>query len=185
MKKAGVFLLLIALFLGLTPVQAGHELPWYPSFYPQEIRIETVNPISATALLQKAAIHAYVGGNPAIEGQTPPDVSYVESLQSYLVMTVNPGSRLSGDRKQRIVAARQLVSTLAGTNGAYIFHPYAVTPYHMDYLHHFDLVQDSKKKYSLPSSAVRDAAGRIFKLEGKGNLPQKIIRALGQVQAKT
>ena len=178
MKKAGVFLLLIALFLGFTPAEAGHELPWYPSFYPQEIRIETVNPISAAALLQKTAIHAYVGGNPAIEGKTPPDVSYVESLKSYLVMTFNPSLRLSRDREERIAAARQLVSTLAGVKGAYIFHPYPVTPYHMDYLHHFDLVQASKGEYSRPSSAARDPAGHPFKFEGKGNLPQKIIRSL-------
>lgn len=185
MKKASIFFLLTALFLGLTPVQAGHELPWYPSFYPQEIRIKTVNPISAADMLKNAAIHAYVGENPAFQGKTPSDVGYVESLKSYLVMTFNPDSRLSRDLEERIAAARQLVSTLAETKGAYIFHPYPVTPYHMDYLYHFDLVQESKKKYSLPSSAVRDRAGWTFKLDGKGDMPEKIIKALGQEKAKT
>jgi len=41
--------------------EAGHEIPYYPSFYPQEIRVEFAEPSAGLRLFEKNAIHAYVG----------------------------------------------------------------------------------------------------------------------------
>jgi len=38
----------------LQAARAGHESPFYPSFYPQEIRIETLDPGAAKAGWSKA-----------------------------------------------------------------------------------------------------------------------------------
>ena len=35
---------LVCAVLGLASVRAGHEINYYPSFYPQEIRIEPLDP---------------------------------------------------------------------------------------------------------------------------------------------
>src|SRR2546422_6546127 len=39
---------------------AGHEIPFYPAFYPQEITLTVVAPAAAPRLLGKNALHAYV-----------------------------------------------------------------------------------------------------------------------------
>jgi hypothetical protein len=183
-KKAGTLIFLATLLTCLTPVKAGHELPWYPSYYPQEIRVKAVDPGSAAASLQDATIHAYVGGNPSFEGKIPANVSYAESLKSYLVITFNPASPSLKGREKRISAARKLVATLSGVEGAYVFHPYPVTPYHMDYLHHFDLAQASKEEYLHPSRGAQSAAGLPLRVRAQGNLAQELIRSRGQVEEK-
>ncbi len=48
--------------LAAMPAGAGHELSFYPSFYPQEIRIETHG--ARAELLEKNHLHAYVGADP-------------------------------------------------------------------------------------------------------------------------
>src|SRR5712691_3126374 len=53
---------------------AGHEFPFYPSFYPQEITVEALDARSAAQRLAKGTLHAYAGGeitaqpNPAKTG---------------------------------------------------------------------------------------------------------------------
>jgi hypothetical protein len=48
---------------------AGHELTFYPSFYPQEITVRFVPSAgTAAALLRRNALHAYVGGDPFAGG---------------------------------------------------------------------------------------------------------------------
>ena len=71
---------------------AGHESTFYPSFYPQELRIETVDAGSAAARLRGGSLHAYVGGDPFAGGALAAGVGSVPSLGSYLVVTVNPAS---------------------------------------------------------------------------------------------
>ncbi|NIN64724.1 MAG: hypothetical protein GTO63_08490 [Anaerolineae bacterium] len=143
-----------------------------------------VDSVSAAAFLQNATIHAYVGGNPSFEGKIPSDVSYAESLKSYLVSTFNPASPSVKGREKRISAARKLVATLAGVEGAYVFHPYPVTPYHMDYLHHFDLAEASKEEYLHPSRGAQGEADLRLRVRAKGNLEQEIIRSLGDLEEK-
>ena len=62
-----------------TPGDAGHEFPFYPSFYPQEIQIEVVDPPTAATRLQDGSLHAYLGPDP-FAGAPPPNVSAIDSL---------------------------------------------------------------------------------------------------------
>ena len=71
-RGRGVALIGGALFLAaLQAAQAGHESPFYPSFYPQEIRISTLDPAAAAAGWNKARVHVYVGADP-FSGTRPP-----------------------------------------------------------------------------------------------------------------
>src|SRR3989441_12576634 len=58
---------------------AGHEIPFYPSFYPQEITLTVVAPAAAPRLLGKNALHAYVG---PLDSATPAHTAWIESLRS-------------------------------------------------------------------------------------------------------
>src|SRR5215831_8708343 len=169
--------ILAALWLTLfMPLKAfpGHELPYYPSYYPQEIRIEPLDPASATTLLQKSAIQAYIGGDPFPDGKTPANVGAAESLGAYLVVTFNPASDLLHDRERRCAAARQLLTTLAGHTETYRFHPYPVTPYHMDYLYHVDALEASKQAYHARSTESARAAGLTLKVKANGQLAAQL-----------
>jgi hypothetical protein len=42
---------------------------------------------------------------------------------------------------------RRVLVAAAARKESYIFHPYPVTPYHSDYLQHFDLAESVKNKY--------------------------------------
>jgi len=130
------FLLLSGLMF--LPARAGHELPYYPSFYPQEIRLEVVGPATAAQRLREHSLHAYLGGMPDFAGPVPAHVNAVTSLASYLVLTFDGEAARLWPRAQRCSAAPAVLTALSETTGAYVFHPYPVTPYHGDYLHHFD-----------------------------------------------
>jgi len=73
-------ILFVFCLLWAAPSGAGHELPFYPSYYPQEIRIQTLPPSAAPSLLKNAGLHAYVGADPFAGGRAPADVKPVESL---------------------------------------------------------------------------------------------------------
>lgn len=160
-------LVLLAWILVAVPARAGHEFPFYPSFYPQEIQIVAVEPPSAAEQLQKGSLHAYVGGDPFGE-RIPPNVGHVEFLGSYVVVTVNTGR--FADKEARCAAARRAMERIA--TGSYTFHPYPVTPYHADFLQHFDLAEAAKKEY--PSRA---AGGASLRIRAKGDLAKKLVRS--------
>lgn len=138
-RLAGATLLLAAWLAGAAPASGGHEFPFYPSFYPQEIRIETVAPRAAVGRLQDGSLHAYVGADPFAGTGVPPNVSPVESLGAYVVVTLNPAAPFFADRAERCLAARAVVESLAARPGRFTAHPYPVTPYHGDFLQHADL----------------------------------------------
>jgi len=125
---------------------AGHEIPFYPSFYPQEIKIDVMEPAAAARLLRTKAIHAYVGADPFAGGAAPEHVVYVESLKSYVVLTFTPQLGSLSNVGARCAAGARILKVLGRSQGIYTFHPYPVTPYHDDYLSHFDLVEAAKKK---------------------------------------
>lgn len=160
-------LVLLAWIVVAVPARAGHEFPFYPSFYPQEIQIVAVEPPSAAEQLQKGSLHAYVGGDPFGE-RVPPNVGHVEFLGSYVVVTVNTGR--FADKEARCAAARRAMERIA--TGSYTFHPYPVTPYHADFLQHFDLAEAAKKEY--PSRA---AGGASLRIRAKGDLAKKLVRS--------
>jgi hypothetical protein len=128
------------------PTWAGHESPFYPSYYPQEIRLQSVSPAAAGRLLERASIHAYVGADPFASHTAPSDTAVVASLGSYVVVTMNTSGRLA-DRATRCVTARDVIRTLARKPG-FAFHPYPVTPYHRDYQVHADLAQAAQRDYA-------------------------------------
>jgi hypothetical protein len=134
--------LVLTLAAGASPARAGHELPFYPGYYPQEIRIEAVAPAAAVPLLRNGTLHAYVGSDPFAGGRLPAHVASVDSLGGYLVARFNPA--VPG-AEARCAAAARAGKTLGGPRAGAVSHPYAVTPYHADYLQHWDLAQSARK----------------------------------------
>jgi hypothetical protein len=131
-----------------TVAEAGHEIPYYPSFYPQEIALGFAEPAAAPRLFAKNAIHAYVGSLTAPNGR--PALAWVESFRAFVVLTFNPGSRAFSDARDRCAAASRLTSALARVRAAYVTYPYPVTPWHDDYLQHADLVEAAKARAAAP-----------------------------------
>jgi len=122
--------------------EAGHEIPYYPSFYPQEITVTAAEPGAALRLLARNAIHAYVGPLAAPKGAA--ELAWVESFRAFIVLTFNPASRAFAEPRERCAAAMRLAPALATAKPEYVVYPYPVTPWHDDYVHHADLVEAAK-----------------------------------------
>jgi hypothetical protein len=120
--------------------RAGHEFPFYPSYYPQEITVRVVSPADAAPKLRDGSLHAYVGADPFRGGPTPGNVTRVESLEAYVVVTLNVAAPFFGDAPRRCRAARAVTDALQWGPPARR-HGYPVTPYHPDYLQHADLAR--------------------------------------------
>ena len=135
---AGLLLAVLCIMLFPSAADAGHELPYYPSYYPQEIRIESMETRAAATLLQKSAIHAYIGADPFPSAKLPANIGAAASFGAYLAVTFNPASAALPNSERRCTAAGQLLGMLERAQASYRVHPYPVTPYHMDYLYHFD-----------------------------------------------
>ncbi|MBI4562598.1 MAG: hypothetical protein HY724_11200 [Candidatus Rokubacteria bacterium] len=162
---------IVVWLLAVVPAQAGHEFPFYPSFYPQEITIEATAPDVGAERLAKGSLHAYVGGDPFREKPAPANVAHVEFLGSYVVVTLNTASGLFPDRQARCAAAHKAVDSLAA--GAYTFHPYPITPYHSDFLQHFDLSEAAKREYRAPRAA--SSSGPPLRIRTRGALAEKLV----------
>ncbi|HKE42068.1 MAG TPA: hypothetical protein VKG21_19730 [Casimicrobiaceae bacterium] len=167
----------LAAFVVSQPAKAGHESPFYPSFYPQEIRIETLDPASVIQGWAKTPVHAYVGDDLFAGGNVPADAAAVASLRSYLVLSFDAEHgryAVSGsDAPSRCAAARRVLPRLA--RDGYIFHPYPVTPYHSDYLEHSDLASEALNFYQTAPVASVSQAG--LKIRPKGPLAQALVPA--------
>jgi hypothetical protein len=153
MRAFGRVVALGAAVAVLGPAQAGHEPPVYPSYYPQEIRIEPIEPAAAGRALVEGRIQAYVGTLDGLPAGAEESIRFVESLGSYLVVHVNPDSPLAADADGRCALAARAVSALAGEQDGFRFHPYPVNPFHPDYLHHFDLAVQAKSRFGEPAGA--------------------------------
>lgn len=150
-------------------VRAGHEMPVYPSYYPQEIRIEPMAPAVAAEALAKTRIQAYVGDLP------PPAaganaVRGVETLGAYLVVRVNPASPAAKDKNGRCAVAARVVGGLADGDADFRRHPYPVTPFHADYFHHADLAAAAAMRAGKPAG---DAGA--LKLRADGELAARVL----------
>jgi hypothetical protein len=110
---------------------AGHEFPFYPSFYPQEITVEALDARSAAERLAQGTLHAYAGGALA-EPAGPAKTGSVASLGGFVVAKADPGG---------CADARSLKDVLPMDA---IWHPYPVTPFHADYLHHADRAEAAR-----------------------------------------
>lgn len=168
---------LVAVIFTQRTAQAGHESPFYPSFYPQEIRIETLDPAAAAAGWPKARVHAYVGDDLFDGGPVPANAAAAESLRSYLVLTFDAVSgryaAVSSDAQTRCAAAGRALRALAPGGTGYVPQPYPVTPYHADYLEQFDLARRAQVQYL---SRVGDAAvGPSLRIRAKGRVAQMLV----------
>src|SRR5688572_23293836 len=97
-------------FLGVA--HAGHEFPFYPSFYPQEITVEALDAQAAAQRIAKGTLHAYAGGEIAARSD-PAKTGTVASLGGYVVVTFNGRMPGLADRSARCAAARSLKHALA------------------------------------------------------------------------
>ncbi len=168
---------LVTVLVVALPIQAGHESLFLPSYYPQEIRVESVDPAAATGLLQRAAIHAFIGDDPFAGRAVPSTVTSVESLGSFLVVTLNTTSRRLSDRERRCTLAKAITTILARDQARYVFHPYPVTPYHMDYLEHADLAQLSKQGVLNHPVNGQERSSFDFTVSAQGPLAEDLVKA--------
>lgn len=171
MKGICIFVVLLIAAALVTVARGGHEVPIYPSFYPHEIEIRALARERAADALLKADIQAFVGPTPRIAGPLPDAIRTVESLGSFVVVRVNPESPPTTDEASACAAIRRVVRDLAGKPGEFIFHPYPVTPFHGDYLHHADLAEAAKARYS-DTAAGPSAAVSKLKIKANGRLAQ-------------
>ena len=162
-------LVLAAVLFAPAGARAGHELPFYPSFYPQEIKIDSMEPAAAAPLVAKSAMQAYVGGDPFAGRKLPADMSTVDSLGGFLLVTLNPATPGLDTAERRCERARRIAGLLVQGPG-WVAHPYPVTPYHADYLQHADVVAGIK---------APAAAGETPRLRARGMLAE---RAAGKLR---
>ena len=170
MKALAAFSALLVAALVVTAARSGHELPIYPSYYPQDITIRALAPRQAGELLAERKIQAYVGAAPRFAGPPPDFVRLIESLGSFVIVRVNPQSARVPE--EACAPARAVIAEMAGRGGPFVFHPYPVTPFHGDYLDHVDLAEAAKARFSAPPSAP--AALKVKAGEG---LAATLVRA--------
>jgi len=168
-----LFFLLLALVLAGTaaPARAGHELPFYPGYYPQEIRLETLSPAAAAPQLRNSTLHAYIGADPFAGGRLPANVAAVDSLGGYLVARWSPSAPAAATPETRCATAPRVAQSLGGPRAGYLPHPYAVTPYHADYLQQWDLAQAARKAVEAVSG------GAPLRLLPRGPVAQQLLKS--------
>ena len=170
-RAAGVILGVCLVVIG-GQGSAGHSVGHFPSYYPDEIRIDAVDPTAAGTGLVDETLHAYVGALPNFGRPVPEHVKSVKSLGSLLLLSFNPGSARFATSDDRCTAARGLLTALKEERAAgFVFHPYPVTPFHADYLHHLDRVEAAK-------NAVGEFASvSSVKIGARGQVAETIVRA--------
>ena len=67
--------------------------------------------------------------------------------------------------------------TLAGEEGTYVFHPYPVTPYHWDYLHHVDRAEAAQTQSLRRDQSAPDLA---LTVSAQGKLAEQLVRSRWQ-----
>jgi len=172
-KRAAGAVLAVGILVAGGQGGAGHSVGHFPSYYPDEVRIDAVDPATAGKGLVDETLHAYVSAVPIFAGPVPGHVKSVRSLGSFLVLSFNATAAPFASADSRCAAARGILAALSEEKAVgFVFHPYPVTPYHADYLHHVDRVE-----------AARDAVGRAsaptasMKVGAKGRLAATIVRA--------
>jgi hypothetical protein len=127
---------------------AGHSIGHFPSYYPDEIRIDAMAPEAAATGLADQTLHAYVGAVPKFTQPAPAHVKSVKSLGAFVVLTFDERSRIYELPQNRCVAGQGIMVSLGRTQtGGFVYHPYPVTPYHADHLHHLDRVEAARRSF--------------------------------------
>jgi hypothetical protein len=181
MRRVGRVAIVAAGVAVLGTAEAGHEPPVYPSYYPQEIRIERIDPAAAGRALAEGRIQAYVGALAVAPAGAGEAIRFAQSLGSYVVVRVNPDSPLAADPDARCALAARAVSALAGEQDGFRFHPYPINPLHADYLHHFDLAAQARSRFGAPADAGADG----LKVRAAGPLAEPLVQARWTPAAET
>ena len=171
-RLAGAALAVVVLAAGGAPALAGHGLSHYPSYYPHEIRIDALDPHAAAARLTNKSLHAYLGAIPGFEEERPDHVKPVVSLGSFVVLGFNPASEAFASAESRCAAARGILAALQDDAPGVVFHPYPITPYHADYLHHLDRIEEAGAALGAESAAAAPLKFRV-----KGQRAEAIVGA--------
>lgn len=145
MKRIGALLAAGTALAVFAVAYSGHEVPIYPSYYPQEIRIETLDARAAAQRLTAGKLHAYVGAAPVFASNAPAHLRRVESLGSYLVLSINRAP--PRDEAAACTLAQSMLRELAQAGQGLTFHPYPVTPLHGDYLYHADQADAARSRW--------------------------------------
>lgn len=160
-------------FAVATLARSGHELPIYPSYYPHEIELRTVSAEDAGTLLAAGKIQALVGSAANLDASGD-RIDSVESLGSFVLVRLNPASSLLAGGRSACDLSDALVRGLDAGADAFVLHPYPVTPFHGDYLHHSDRAEAAKAR-------ALDHGGRLpdsdsIRVRGDGAIARSLIR---------
>jgi hypothetical protein len=146
MKARRAIVVAAAALLAVAVARGGHELPVYPSYYPHEIEIRAVASDEAAGLLRAGKLHAYAGELPALAPEQR-GLGHIESLGAFIVIRLHPDSPLARDDDSACALSRAVLHELsARARPPLIIHPYPVTPWHGDYLHHADLAEAARER---------------------------------------
>lgn len=175
MNGRRVVLTAVMAMAAVTVARSGHELPIYPSYYPHEIKLSALAPERGAELLTGGKIQAYLGGAPRFAATPPATIDSVESLGSFVIVRVNPSSPLIQDGRWACALAGAVVRDLAGRSDEFVLHPYPVTPFHGDYLHHADLAEAAKARV-LGSTDLSAPGPQGLKVRGAGEIARSLVR---------
>ena len=175
--KARRAIILAAAALLVAPVaRSGHELPVYPSYYPARDRDRALAPQRASDLMRAGKLHAYVGGAAGVRRrarQTPsaPWSRWAPSSSSGSTrIRRSPGMRRRPAPRREPSCATWRREPVAG---GFIVHPYPVTPFHGDYLHHADLARGCASRDIAGGADASPSGGHGLKVRAEGALAQK------------
>ena len=94
------------------------------------------------------------------------------SLGSFLVLAFDGAAPAFASPERRCAAARGMMTALREEPSAgFVFHPYPVTPYHADYLHHLDRIEDARS--ALAGATVPGG----LKVRARGQVAEALVGA--------
>jgi hypothetical protein len=175
MKRRAAFAVLLVAAGLIDVARSGHEFPVYPSYYPHEIRIETMAPDRAAGLLLAGKIQAYIGPEPRFSNASPDSIRAVESLGSIVIVRVNPESSRAQDDAAACALVRTVIREIARRRGQFRFHPYPVTPYDGDYLYHADLADAARMRFVETSAGAGAPVAQRPRVRASSALAKSLI----------
>ena len=95
----------------------------------------------------------------------------VESLGSFLVLGFNPASETFASADSRCTTARGILGELRERAPGFVFHPYPVTPYHADYLHHLDRIEETRAALGAQTAPIRSLKFRASRSRSASKMP--------------
>jgi len=151
--------------------RSGHEQSVYPSYYPHEIAIAAVGPEHALERMRAGRLHAYIGGAPHFAAAAADGIGTVASLGSFVMLKLNPDALLTKDEASACAVAAGILRGMAARGAGLMVHPYPVTPFHGDYLHHADRAEAARRRFLLGPQPPDDLKVRVT-----GRLAPSLVR---------